>query len=48
MSADGGPVAAAQRIDRRPYQEVMGRDERAVIDRLCAREIDHFGYRFED
>ncbi len=36
------------RTDRRPYQEVMGRDERAVIDRLCAREIDHFGYRFED
>jgi len=26
----------------------MGRDERAVIERLCAREIEYFGYRFED
>ncbi len=34
------------RTDRRPYREVMGRDERAVIDRLCAREIEYFGYRF--
>lgn len=39
---------SGHRTDRRPYQEVMGPDERAVIERLCAREIDHFGYRFED
>jgi len=39
---------SSSRTDRRPYQDVMGRAERAVIDRLCAREIDHFGYRFED
>ena len=34
------------REDRRHYREVMGREERGIIERVCAREIAHFGYSF--
>jgi hypothetical protein len=34
------------REDRRHYREVMGREERSIIERACAREIAHFGYSF--
>jgi hypothetical protein len=34
------------REDRRHYREVMGREERSIIERVCAREIAHFGYSF--
>ena len=34
------------RKDRRPYQEVLGRDEREAITGRCSREIDLLGYEF--
>jgi len=34
------------RKDRRPYQEVLGPEEREVIARRCAREIEILGYEF--
>ncbi len=34
------------RKDRRPYQEVLGQDEREVIAERCSREIDLLGYEF--
>ena len=34
------------RQDRRPYREVLGPAERALIERVCARELAHFGYRW--
>jgi len=37
---------ASARKDRRPYREVMGREERDIVAGICAREINHFGYVF--
>ncbi len=37
---------ASARKDRRPYREVMGREERDIVAGICAREIKHFGYVF--
>ena len=34
------------RKDRRPYSEVLGPTERAIIARRCAREIELLGYEF--
>ena len=34
------------RTDRRPYQEVLGREERDLIAERCSREIDLLGYEF--
>lgn len=34
------------RKDRRPYQEVLGPEEREVIAERCSREIDLLGYEF--
>ncbi len=34
------------RSDRRHYTEVLGSDERERVARLCAREIEAFGYTF--
>ena len=36
----------AFREDRRHYRDVMGREERSIIEQICAREIAHFGYSF--
>jgi hypothetical protein len=35
------------RKDRRPYQDVMGPEERELVARACAREIALFGYTFD-
>lgn len=35
------------RTDRRPYVEMYGPEERDEVERIFAREIEHFGYRFE-
>lgn len=35
------------RKDRRPYREVVGENERKIIDQICAREIEYFGFQFE-
>jgi hypothetical protein len=35
------------RQDRRPYQEIMGPEERAIVARACAREIALLGYSFD-
>lgn len=34
------------RMDRRPYNEVLGPEERAIIASRCATEIDLLGYEF--
>jgi hypothetical protein len=34
------------RKDRRPYSEVLGAEERDIIARRCAREIELLGYEF--
>ena len=34
------------RTDRRPYQEVLAAKDRELIERLCSREIEAFGYEF--
>jgi hypothetical protein len=34
------------REDRRHYREIMGHEERSIVDRACAKEIAHFGYSF--
>jgi hypothetical protein len=36
----------AVREDRQHYRGVMGHEERSIVERACAREITHFGYRF--
>jgi hypothetical protein len=35
------------RADRRPYQEVFNDEQRRVIEKAFAKEIDMHGYRFE-
>ena len=37
---------SSSRKDRRPYQEVLGPEEREVIAERCSREIDLLGYEF--
>lgn len=34
------------RKDRRPYGDIIGQEERSVIEQVCAREIAYFDYRF--
>ncbi len=34
------------RKDRRHYSELLGKREKSLIESLCAREIEAFGYRF--
>ncbi len=36
------------RKDRRPYQEVLNAKEKELIQTICQKEIDLFGYIFED
>lgn len=36
----------AVREDRRHYRDMMGHEERSIVERVCAREIAYFGYRF--
>ncbi|MGV7223493.1 MAG: hypothetical protein ACQ9MH_18430, partial [Nitrospinales bacterium] len=35
------------RKDKRPYQEIIGKKERGLIQTLCQKEIDLFGYTFD-
>ena len=35
------------RTDRRPYQEVFNDEQRRIVERAFAREIERHGYRFE-
>ncbi len=42
------PQAKSQfRSDTRSYRELLGPDERAMVENLCREEIETFGYRFE-
>jgi hypothetical protein len=34
------------RQDRRHYRDIIGEEERSIIERICGREIKHFGYSF--
>jgi hypothetical protein len=34
------------REDKRHYRDVMGQEERSIIEQIYAREIAHFGYSF--
>ena len=43
-----GVAAKSQyRADRRPYQEVFNEQQRRIIDKAFAKEIELHGYRFE-
>lgn len=45
------PAKAAKsgfRSEKRHFSEVMTEKARAIVDRACRREIDYFGYRFDD
>ncbi len=44
----GVRAKSGYRSDRRPYQEVYDDQQREVIARAFAREIEMFGYRFEE
>jgi hypothetical protein len=35
------------RKDRRPYQAIIGQEEKEIVARACAREIARFGYTFD-
>ena len=35
------------RTDRRPYRETFNEEQRAIVERAFAREIELHGYRFE-
>ena len=37
-----------QRQDRRHYSEFLTPSERALIERVCARELEAFGYTYEE
>lgn len=37
---------STQRTDRRPYQDVLTAEDRAVIERTFRDELDIFGYQF--
>lgn len=39
-------INAEQRTDRRPYSEVYTTEQRKVVERIYAREIDLFGFVF--
>ncbi|MCC5811251.1 MAG: sulfotransferase family 2 domain-containing protein [Ectothiorhodospiraceae bacterium] len=39
-------VKGGFRPQRRPYSEVLGDQDRQLIERLCRREIEHLGYSF--
>jgi hypothetical protein len=42
------PRAKGQhRADKAHYSALIGPAEKAIIDRVCAREIEQFGYRFQ-
>lgn len=34
------------RQDQRHYRDIVGEEEKTIIDRVCAREIGRFGYSF--
>ena len=36
----------ATRKDKRDYTNIIGVEEKKIIDRICAREIALFGYHF--
>jgi hypothetical protein len=36
------------RTDRRPYQQVYTENQRRIVDRAFAREIEMHGYHFEE
>ncbi|TQE98677.1 MAG: hypothetical protein FKY71_12560 [Spiribacter salinus] len=42
-----GRAKGGIRKDRRPYSEVLSKSDRDLIARVCHREIEAFGYRFE-
>jgi len=47
---DGSLGVAAKseyRADRRPYQEVFNEQQRRIIEKAFAKEIELHGYRFE-
>ena len=36
------------RLDRRHYREVLDADSRALIETVCAREFEAFGYTWDE
>lgn len=46
LTMPGKHAKSGFRQDRGHYTEVLGERERRLVDRVCAREIELFGYRF--
>jgi hypothetical protein len=43
----GVAAKSEYRADRRPYQEVFNNDQRRIVEKAFAKEIELHGYRFE-
>lgn len=46
LSIKGITAKGNIRKDRRPYTDFIGEEEREIIDNICRREIEEFGYDF--
>jgi hypothetical protein len=42
----GAQAKSGYRTDRRPYQEVLNEEQRRIVERAFAKEIELHGYRF--
>jgi len=43
----GVAAKSEYRTDRRPYQQVFNEEQRRVVEKAFAKEIQFHGYRFE-
>ena len=43
----GGRAQSEYRTDRRPFQSVFNDEQRKIVEKAFAREIELHGYRFE-
>jgi hypothetical protein len=43
----GVTAKSEYRTDRRPYQQVFNQEQRRIVERAFAKEIELHGYRFE-
>ena len=43
----GVAAKSEYRIDRRPYQQVFTDEQRRIVEKAFAKEIELHGYRFE-
>jgi hypothetical protein len=43
----GVAAKSGYRVDRRPYQKVFNEQQRRIVEKAFAKEIELHGYRFE-